>query len=49
LSPFTQTLAKTEPENFDKNLLQHYREYKDELKISYSCTKALGLNSFGKT
>ena len=49
LSNFSLTLAKTEVETFDKNLLQNYREYKDELKISFSCTKGLGLNTFGKT
>lgn len=49
IKPFSINMAKTEVETFNKNILSHFRETKDEQKISYACNKSLGLFSSGKT
>jgi hypothetical protein len=33
----------------DGKLINYFRSYKDELKVSFSRTKSLGLEKFGKS
>ena len=44
-----QISGKIAKENYEKNLTWLYSTYKDELKVSYSCSHVLGLHTFAKT